>query len=98
MPISGRRRVIPMGFRGAANWRNKPADPRKSRALRRFVPFHGRGAAPRGRSPVNHPPFLSKTEPCFAAPARQSFAPLLCLRSLPPPLPHFHFYTPPTPS
>src|SRR5215831_12334392 len=24
MPISGRRRVIPMGFRGAANWRISP--------------------------------------------------------------------------
>src|SRR6516225_4764507 len=39
-------------------------------------PFHGRGAAPRGRSPVNHPPFLSKPEPCFAARARHSCATL----------------------
>src|SRR6516165_1527769 len=48
MPISGRRRVIPMGFRGAANWHNKPADPRKSRASRRFVPLPRPRGCPRG--------------------------------------------------
>src|SRR5262249_16566397 len=98
MPISGRRRVIPMGFRGAANWRNKPADPRKSRALRGFAPFHGRGAAPRGRSPVNHPPFLSKPEPSFAARPRPSSPHLLMLPSIPSALHHLQFEPRATPS
>src|SRR5262249_36251926 len=60
-------------------------------------PFHGRGAAPRGRSPVNHPPFLSKTKPCFAARARQSCATLLWLRSIASTLHHYQFELRPTP-
>src|SRR6516164_11185807 len=56
----------------ATNWRNKARESKKSRALPRFgllstVERPARGA-------VNHPPFLSKTEPCFAARARQSCA------------------------
>jgi hypothetical protein len=59
----------------AANWRNKARESKKSRALPRFgLLFHGSSGLPAGPIVVNHPPFLSNTEPCFAARARQSCA------------------------
>src|SRR5262249_62338911 len=69
----------------------KTPERRKSRACGGLPPIHGRVAGPRGRLPVNHSPFLSKTEPCLAACPRQSCATLLLLRSIPSTLHHYQF-------
>src|ERR1700745_1612577 len=45
-----------------------------SRLAAIWPPFPRSSGLPAGPIAVNHPPFLSNTEPCFAARARQSCA------------------------
>jgi hypothetical protein len=76
MPISGRCRAIPIGFADLAPRIDAigPGVEKISRLAAIWPPFPRSSGLPAGPIAVNHPPFLSNTEPCFAARARQSCA------------------------
>src|SRR5258708_2651493 len=76
MHISGRCRAIPIGFADPAPRIGaiRPGVEKISRLAAIWPPFPRSSGLPAGPIAVNHPPFLSNTEPCFAARASQSCA------------------------